>query len=720
MTNNTIITTLDNIYSIQNNNLNEEIIKKKLNHHLKNEKVESLISDLYNFTKKINYKKKNHNILLYKLFINKINSKIHESRHYYKSHIKFLINLFVYVLKYYKIQIDYCELYVDDELDMNNQEVSDNDSVNGSVNGSINGDLIIEPTEELVTEPINETINNNPIIEPTEQTEEQTEELVEEIDNNQNYYDNINKISITNDEVFLYFFNSFLWNENLLYFFTIFIIQLDDVITFEYVYNYAINNGIYFNLQNILENLGKIISEKNFILYDMQYDCKLSLSCYNIFNYVINKLDGNSSKQLVLNFFDNYFFKSTKKTKCVFHGKDNLIRLNCDYFEFGYEKNKNPDNDIFWIYKYFKNNNLLDGNIISLLYKHVISNVSLKKTTLELFSDILIKEFKVNPIEYLTFALEKNNYNFIDIIIRANNLSQSNLKKIIEHLSKQHLYSYTWIPESKITQINLLNKLLTKNNLNKLDGNYLYYIIYISSSYHNILVFKKIIEYIFKNNLYDSDLLVDSLKNSKQRYFKIATNTIKKYNQTLSFDNQQLFQFSLNNEIMLSNIIKNNCISSVELENVFEQFINIMLKNKGVKSKCTSGVLMNIIKKTKDLTFSLHICDILYEKKCYNALCKYLQKTSPQHGYTYKNIKKYKNIIYSNEIISLLFKLKLTIDDAHEIIFKIKNNKQLRKWFAKRQSKKIHKICITIFKLNIKPYDDININDLSNNNYLDV
>jgi hypothetical protein len=112
-------------------------------------------------------------------------------------------------------------------------------------------------------------------------------------------------------------------------------------------------------------------------------------------------------------------------------------------------------------------------------------------------------------------------------------------------------------------------------------------------------------------------------------------------------------------------------------------------------------IILEIINKCK-LQYDSKISNILYEKKYYKSLCRYLIINKDSNLLTYPYIKKnYKNIILLRCFSTLVFYLHINLDDIKDIS-KIYNNKK-QKWFLKR----IKKYASIILKIDIHELENL-------------
>ena len=733
---------------IYNKNISDIIINDVVDTELN---INNVIYNFVKFLHSPNYKKTNveHNNLINKTFIELIQSKITESNDFVQIQFSLIQLLYIYVLTYYgffinnnqSVRILGKRIYQDDDND--NDNVNDNDSDNNTIepidviepnivdeefnieqfanqlvqqlneqvneplnesvdqsvdyqfNESLNeqlnessNELVTEHVNELIIEPVNEPVNelvDELIIEPVNEEfnidimSDSGESFISDVlssdDNNaENNYSNIEKENIINDISFVKLFDIVLWNEKLLEIFLMLIIVIDDVTLFDYVYQYTKKNNYSIDLNNII----KFIKTNNFPEY---HDVKFSIfgirKFLNILTYLMN-LHNSNDKKLI---FVKDIFSDFNPTNLVHYMCDSIqIDIRMEFY-ISFECDNRMSHDIYLIYKYFDDLNLLDDELKTLIFKYIVGNKT--KLSKNKYLEI-IKEFNITQNQYFLTAIENNNNKFIDMFIDINKLPQDILQQgAILLAQKNHNFRQ------------IIDKVCSKKNINKLNESF-DYIIFNIVKYDNCYFLKKILPHCLSKNVI-SEINFYQLFRYLNRYnFRILGRQLLKHQIKFNFDEKQLLHWAINSPNLLINLIKYKQVDDEMINILFNKIIHF--NNNVMNSRNCNKVLCQILKKINPI-FNIDMCNLLYKNKLYDVLCIYLLKTSTQHNYSYGNLLNlsYKKIIYAKGFDRLIFKLKLTSEQANDIIKNIYKNKS--RWMART----IHGYCKNVFKLDVKP-----------------
>ena len=383
---------------------------------------------------------------------------------------------------------------------------------------------------------------------------------------------------------------------------------------------------------------------------------------------------------------DVFNLNNFTKKKYYFYNDDSIdLYFYNSSIEFDfYLLNNNIISDKIFIYV-----NLIDLNLLTDDIKDIIFSYIIFKKNYAYPYNILLNDLQIDPNKYFLLALKYNNYDFINNHILFNKL---NLNEIIEGLmiiSKKYVFYTSYISLKTKKIINVMNKLIINKYMLLIDNDIIAKLTYNSVMYNNIYMVKKIVKYYVKTNFKNINNLIIYAKEKKT--FNILINELKNYNIKINIINEDILKFFINNKKLLCNMIRKKCIDNEALYKLFYIIVICYKKNCYLHKKILYLIINQI-----NLIFDNKISDILYKKNQYFLLCKYLINTANQHNYNYSDIKiKYENIIFNRLFLSLIFTLKLTTEDANDIINKLKIKESRYHW----QIIGIEYFCKKIFKI---------------------
>lgn len=455
--------------------------------------------------------------------------------------------------------------------------------------------------------------------------------------------------NIIHDPIFILHINTINWNTQIYQCALHLLLLFDNLECFQLIYNKAISQNIMVSFYDVLFNNNSNYAHDEFFIF-------ISL---NIMTFIINSISEYNDKiKIIDHLYDNTSKLIYYRTKMLDLYLDDTI----GYISLKVDCNVN---NVCGIYKLFKSHELehIKDKIMTSIIKNNFDNVDKK-----IYTDY-INYMNINPNLFLTDALSCANKYFIDTFIDIPTICSdtSMLFKILSFLVSDNKINAWEIDSFNLTK-KIKRQLFCEKYLCMLDDNQIIKLMRIATKYYNNA---DVIGYIFNRFTKCNTNYISMLDSSRSVHImQHLLNLYVKNNISLDCNDEQYFHLYINNSRLVICLIGKQLLN----ECTCNKLLNVLSQNKlNIKNKCilSSKIVEYTIKKYGGV-FDQKICDGLYKNKCYDATCTYINLMSNQIHISFDVIKRnYKNIINTRNFKKLLFHLRLTKDDAINILSRI-------------------------------------------------